>query len=321
LPEPADEARGVTRSPEPVDANQLAAQVLEPSDGDRRLSVADRWIVSRLNSTVEEVHKAYAGYRLDLMAQALYDFTWHEFCDWYVELTKPVLGGKEPDAAEQHAARSTLALVLGGLCKLLHPLIPFITEEIWLRLSAKTGAESDTVMLERMPDAESFAADADAEAEMAWIQGFIVGVRQIRGEMNIGRSRTLPLKLAGAAADDRRRLAEHEAYLRRLAGIGSVEFVNDDEDVAGAATALLGEMRILVPLAGLIDVGQERQRLGKQLDRVRADLDKARRKLANDNFVNNAPAEIVAKERGRVEEFGTRAEQLEQQLQRLASLS
>ena len=296
-------------------------QLPEPADGDRRLTVADRWILSRLNRTVEEVHGAYASYRLDLMAQVLYDFTWHEFCDWYVELTKPVLTGEDGNPAEQRAARATLAEVLGGLCKLLHPLVPFISEEIWLELCAKTGARSDTVMLERMPDGDSFAADADAEAEMAWIQAFIVGVRQIRGEMNIGRSRTLPVTLAGAAADDRRRLTEHEAYLRRLAGIGSVEFASDDEDVPGAATALLGEMRILVPLAGLIDVGQERERLGKQLERVRADLEKARRKLANDNFVNNAPAAIVAKERGRVEEFGLRAEQLEQQLQRLADLS
>ena len=321
LPEPADGAAGAVEAPEMADSNSPATRAQESADGDRRPTVADRWILSRLNRTVEEVHKAYAAYRLDLMAQVLYDFTWHEFCDWYVELTKPVLTGEDADAAEQRAARATLAAVLGGLCKLLHPLIPFITEEIWLGLCAKTGIESDTVMLERMPDAESYAADADAEAELGWIQEFIVGVRQIRGEMNIGRAQTLPVKLAGAAAEDRRRLKAHEAYLARLAGIGSVGFVDADEDVPGSATALLGEMRILVPLAGLIDVGQERERLGKQLDRVRADLDKARRKLANDNFVNNAPAEIVAKERGRVEEFGTRAKQLEQQLHRLADLS
>ncbi len=296
-------------------------QLAERADGDLRLTVADRWILSRLNRTVDEVHKAYASYRLDLMAQALYDFTWHEFCDWYVELTKPILTSGDADAAEQRAARATLAEVLGGLCKLLHPLIPFVTEEIWLKLCAKTDVESATVMLERMPETDDFPRDADAEGEMAWIQGFIVGIRQIRGEMNIGRAQTLPVKLAGASASDRRRLADHGTYLKRLAGIRTVDFVAADEDVPGAATALLGEMRILVPLAGLIDVAQERERLGKQLSRVRADLEKAERKLGNTKFVNNAPPEIVTKERNRAEEFALRADQLEQQLKRLTDLS
>ena len=296
-------------------------QLPERADGDLRLTVADRWILSRLNRTVDEVHKAYASYRLDLMAQLLYDFTWHEFCDWYVELTKPILTAEDADAAEQRAARASLAEVLGGLCKLLHPLIPFVTEEIWLQLCEKTAAESATVMLERMPEVDDFPRDADAEGEMAWIQGFIVGIRQIRGEMNITRTQTLPVKLAGASASDRRRLAGHDAYLKRLAGIGTVDFVDADEDVPGAATALLGEMRVLVPLAGLIDVARERERLGKQLARVRADRDKAERKLGNTNFVTNAPSEIVAKERNRAEEFALRADQLEQQLKRLADLS
>ncbi|WP_428102755.1 valine--tRNA ligase [Candidatus Rariloculus sp.] len=296
-------------------------QLPEPSAGDHRATVADRWILSRLNRTVEEVHRAYASYRLDLMAQVLYDFTWHEFCDWYVELTKPILTGDDANPAEQRAARATLAEVLGGLCKLLHPLIPFITEELWLQLCARTGIESDTVMLERMPEADSFAADAGAEAEMTWIQGFIVGVRQIRGEMNISRVLTLPVRLAGAAASDRQRLVEHESYLQRLAGIGTIESVDSDEDAPGSATALLGEMRILVPLAGLIDVEAERKRLSKQLDRVRSDVDKARRKLANPNFVDKAPPDIVARERARVDEFGLQADQLERQLQRLKDLA
>jgi valyl-tRNA synthetase len=283
--------------------------------------VADRWIRARLRRTIDAVHAAFAGYRLDLAAQALYDFTWHEFCDWYLELVKPVLNDAATDTAARESARATLAAVLGALLKLLHPLIPFVTEELWLELVARSGQHSETIMLEPMPAAGDFPADDAAEAEVGWLQQFVIGVRQIRGESNISPSKPLPVKLADCSAEDRDRLSRNEAYIKKLAGLSSIETVAGDDAVSGAAAALLGRMRILVPLAGLIDVAAERERLTRQLERVTGDLAKAERKLQNEQFLANAPDDVVAKERTRAAELTERGTQLERQLERLAALS
>jgi valyl-tRNA synthetase len=219
------------------------------------------------------------------------------------------------------STRATLASVLGDLLKLLHPLIPFVTEELWLKLAAATGTASDTVMLEPLPTSEQLPRDEGAEREMAWLQQFVIGVRQIRGEMNISPSLALSVKLAGAASEDLTRVERHRSYLQRLAGLNDITPVESADAVRGAATALLGSMQLFVPLAGLIDIEAERERLGKQLARAEGDLDKCRRKLGNESFVANAPAEVVAKERERVEELEQRTGQLQKQIASLAELA
>jgi valyl-tRNA synthetase len=288
--------------------------------GPARLDTVDRWIRSRLRATIAAVHENFASYRLDLVAQALYDFTWHELCDWYLELTKAVLTSPDADPALRRGAQQTLVAVLGTVLKVLHPLIPFVTEELWLELAKRRGWRSDTIMLERFPQPDDFPSDLEAEDEVAWLKGFVGGVRQIRGEANLPRSSLLTVRLADASEADRARVARHDAYLRKLAGLERIELVRAGEPVKGAATALLGTMKILVPLAGLIDVAAERERLGKQLARARDDLGKVRRKLDNRDFVANAPPEIVAKEQERIAELEQRSRQLEQQLARLAEL-
>ncbi len=291
------------------------------NDGPFAFAEADRWIRSRLRATIAAVHENFALYRLDLISQALYDFVWHELCDWYLELTKAVLTDAGADAALRRGAQHTLVEVLGAVLKLLHPLMPFVTEELWLEIVQRRGLRSETIMLERFPEVEDFAADAEAEEEIAWIKSFIGGIRQIRGEANLSRSSPLTVRLADAAETDRARVVRHAAYLRKLAGLERIELVPLGETVKGAATALLGAMRILVPLAGLIDVAAERERLGKQLAKAHEDLGKVRRKLENQSFVANAPPEIVAKEHARIAELEQRATQLDQQLARLAELS
>ncbi|HEY7671467.1 MAG TPA: valine--tRNA ligase [Gammaproteobacteria bacterium] len=282
-------------------------------------SSADRWIRARLKQCIEDVHAGFASYRFDLVTQTLYEFTWYELCDWYLELTKPVLA--ERDSAGAHAARATLVDVLGALCKLLHPLIPFITEELWLELCRKLGTESPSVMLERFPESSDFAADAEAVAEIEWLKTFIIGIRQIRAEMNLSPGKTLPVKLAGASATDQTRVTANRAYIEKLARVSDIEHIEAGSVVRGAATALLGEMRILVPLAGLVDVGAEIARLDKQLARARKELDACRRKLDNAEFVNNAPAEIIAKERDRAAELTQRSDQLGVQLSRVREIA
>jgi valyl-tRNA synthetase len=302
-------------------SSYVLSQLGDTSPGAAELGVADRWILSRLHGVIREVHANYATYRLDLVAQALYDFAWHELCDWYLELTKAVLTDPNADAARKRGTQQTLLTALGALLKMLHPLIPFVTEELWLELCKHTGRESATVMLEPFPVESDAAHDAEAEQEIEWLKGFVIGIRQIRGDSNLPRSTALNVQLADATALDRERVERHRAQLARLAGIERIEILAQGATVKGAATALLGSMRILVPLAGLIDVAGERDRLGKQLARTRDDLAKSRRKLENQNFVANAPPDVVAKENERVADFEQRAAQLEQQIARLADLA
>jgi valyl-tRNA synthetase len=283
-------------------------------------SVADRWIRSRLRRVIVDVHEAFSTYRFDLAAQALYEFAWHEFCDWYVELTKPALAGDAGGAAAADAARATLAEVLGALLKLLHPLMPFLTEELWLELCARTGRASATIMIEPLPEATEHSIDAEAEAEITWLKELVVNVRQIRGETNIGPGVPLVAKLAGATENDRRRAAAFAPHLKKLAGLEEIVPVAADFAVRGAATASVGPTRMVIPLAGLIDVAAERERLGKQRNRYAADLAKSRAKLANASFLANAPAAVVAGERARVEDAERRLVALEQQIARLAEL-
>jgi valyl-tRNA synthetase len=290
-------------------------------DGPAELGVADRWIRSRLGASIAAVHEHFATYRLDLIAQHLYDFAWHEFCDWYLELTKAVLTDPGAEPKLRRGAQHTLVDVLGSLVKLLHPLMPFVTEELWLEVAKRRNSASATVMLEPFPQARDFPKDAAAEDEIDWLKGFVGGIRQIRGEANLPRSTTLLVRLADATATDRARVERHSGHLRKLSGLERIEFSAPGATVKGSATALLGAMRILVPLAGLIDVGAERDRLGKQLAKTHEDLGKVRRKLENQNFVANAPPDIVAKEQARVAELEQRAAQLDQQIARLADLS
>ena len=290
--------------------------------GDIELTVADRWIRSRLASCLADTHESFARYRFDLACKALYEFTWHEFCDWYLELTKPVLHDADADPALVRGTRRTLTEVLSAILRALHPIVPFVTEELWLALEAKRGGTSPTIMLEPYPLAPDFAVDSTAEAEIEWLKAFIVGIRQIRGEMNLSPGLPLPVLLAGASADDTDRAASNARYIERLARVTSIDTIAaGGEEPDGAAVALIGALRILVPLAGLIDVAKEIDRLDKQLARIDKDLETCRRKLANPRFVDNAPAEIVQKERDRIADFGQQREQLETQVDRLRKLA
>jgi valyl-tRNA synthetase len=281
------------------------------------LSVADRWIKSRLNETIAAVEAGFDDYRLDLAALALYDFTWHEYCDWYLELTKPVLNDADASPAAKAGARQTLSDVLSALLRLLHPFMPFITEEIWLELCERLGTSSPTVMLEPWPTRESFPSDAGATEEIAWIKDVVIGVRQIRGEMNVSPARAIPLLLADASASDRERATQHASLLRPLARLEGIELLGNEPEPSGVATALVGQLRLLVPLAGVIDVAAERARLTKQRERLERDLDKATAKLANEQFVANAPTAVIQKERDRQADLSARIEALGSQLAKL----
>ena len=291
-----------------------------PPAGPLELSVADRWIRARFGRALRALEEALAAYRFDYAASALYEFAWYDFCDWYLELTKPVLQSPESTPAVRRGALATLTGVLEALQRALHPLIPFITEEIWQRIAPLAGQGGETIMLAPYPRAEEFPADEAAERETQWLQGLILGVRQIRGEMNVSPARRVPLLLRDASPEDARLLERHGALVARLAGLESVRVLGAGEQAPQAALALAGALTLLVPMAGLIDAAAEAERLEKLAARARADLARAHAKLANENFVRNAPAEVVATERERAAELARSAESLAAQLARLRGM-
>jgi valyl-tRNA synthetase len=290
------------------------------SDGDSELSAADLWIRSRFDETVASVHDNFGTYRLDLAAKAIYEFTWHEFCDWYLELSKPILQSDTASDAQKRGTQQTLIGVLEALLRLIHPLMPFITEEVWQQVAPRAGIEGETIMTQPYPQA-SGDVDADAIADMEWVKGFVLGIRQIRGEMDISPGKALPVLLQHASQDDRERAGRHASLIQRVGRVESVDVLADGDEPPAAATALLGELRLLVPMKGVIDVDAERARLDKQKQKVAADLAKTKAKLGNENFVNNAPPAVVAQERDREAEFGKVLAQLDEQIEKLAELS
>ncbi len=284
------------------------------------LSIADRWIRSRLGRALASVEEALRDYRFDFAASALYEFAWHDFCDWYLELTKPVLQSPEAPAGARLATQRTLVEVLEALQRALHPMMPFITEEIWQRVAPLAGVRAETVMLAPYPLAAAYPVDEAAEAEAAWLKAVILGVRQIRGEMNISPGKRIPLLLKDASALDEGYAHRHRALLEKLAGLADVTMLAAGSTAPESAMALVGTLTLLVPMAGLIDAAAEAERLAKLLGKTQAELAKTRGKLANENFVRNAPPEVVATEREREADFQRNARDLAAQLARLQAM-
>jgi valyl-tRNA synthetase len=289
-------------------------------EGDAEYSAADKWVRSRLHAAVTSVHENIGNYRFDLVAQTIYEFTWHEFCDWYLELSKPVLQSDSSTDAQKRGTRLTLIEVLEELLRLLHPLMPFITEEIWGQVAPIAGKEGDTIMLQEFPGATTHPTGPAVEDEIEWVRQFILGIRQIRGEMDISPGKPLPVLLENSAEKDRKYAEQNAHLLTRVGRVESVRSLAADEEAPASATALLGNMRLLVPMAGLIDIDAEKARLGKQRERADADLGRIGGKLDNPNFVNNAPADVVTKTRQQLAELELQISQLDEQLARLEGI-
>jgi valyl-tRNA synthetase len=296
--------------------------------GDIELSQADRWIRSCLQQTIEETNAAVQGYRFDQAAQALYEFTWNEFCDWYLELSKPVLNDPVSSEAAQRGTRQTLVQTLETLLRLLHPLMPFITEEIWQRVAPLTPSplvgegwgEGTSIMLQPYPQADPTLIDAAAVDDIEWLRQFLSGVRRIRAEMNIAPGKPLPVLLQHGSDEDRNRLERHRRALATLGRLDTIAWLGDEEPAPEAATALVGGMKALIPLSGLIDKAAETARLDKEIAKLRKDAERGATKLDNADFLSRAPAAVVEKERARVAELQTAIARLEEQLAKIQQL-
>ena len=297
-------------------------QVIASSMNTDKLSIADRWILSRFDRASAAVESAMTEYRFDLASQALFEFIWNEYCDWYVELSKPVLWNEEEDPEAAATTRLVLLSVLEQSLRLLHPFMPFITEEIWQKINPLLkGNKQDveSIMLAAYP-VPTNALDMDAEADVEWIKGVILAIRNIRGEMDISPAKSIAVFLTSTNPADLTRLDNYRRFLEKLAKLSSIEWLAPGQDAPAAATGLHGYMEILVPLAGLIDVDAERGRLSKEIAKAESGLKAVTNKLGNAKFVDNAPEAVVAKEKEKLEQLSTTLNALLEKLKGLDKL-
>ena len=283
------------------------------------LSVADRWILSRLQQTIQSVENAIGQYRFDRIAQAIYEFTWDEYCDWYLELSKPILMGSDSSKEAKRGTRQTLVRVLETLLRIAHPIMPYITEEIWQRVAPLAGIKAKTIMRQAYPQFNEQLLDASAIDELEWIKQFIIGIRQIRSGMDIKPSQPLPVLIQNGSAQDKQRLQTNEQYIQSLAKTESITWL-DTEEAPESATALVGDMKVLVPMAGLIDKDAELARLNKEIDRLQNDAQRVEGKLGNSKFVDKAPDEVVQKERDKLADIKSALDNLTEQKAKIEKL-
>lgn len=302
--------------------------VLENTDGQDtgvngepvELSSVDRWIISALQRTEADVTRHLDAFRFDLAAQTLYEFIWDEYCAWYLELVKPVLWDENAPLERQRGTRRTLIRVLEVALRLAHPFMPFITEEIWQRIKGQAGISGDTIMLQAWPVANESRIDAAAEGDIEWVKQLMLGVRQIRGEMKISMAKRIDIIVQNANAEDLRRLADFEPLLNKLAKLESVRVLAAGEEAPMSATALVGEMQVLVPMAGLIDKDAELARLDKEIQRLTGEVQRVGGKLSNEGFVAKAPAEVLDKERAKLAEAEQALSKMVEQRGKIAAL-
>jgi len=280
------------------------------------ISGPDEWILSRLQHTKITVEKHLADYRLDLMSQTLYEFVWHDYCDWYLELSKPLLD----DDSTRGGTQATLIKVLSEILTLLHPIIPFITEEIFEQCKSLTKSDSERLITTAYPGIDRGLIFEKSEVEITWLQGFILGVRQIRGEMNIAPGKPLPCFIQNSNDTDKDYIKSNHTILTALAKLESITQLSDSDEAAESATALVGEMKILIPLAGLVDKEQEIARLNKEIEKLTKQQQQFSGKLNNEKFVSGAPEAVVEKERQKLHSVEQALSDLGQQLDKISTL-
>ena len=285
-----------------------------------QFSSADRWILSRLEQTTSDVLEAVGSYRFDLASQALHEFIWNEYCDWYLELSKPILWDEDNNPEAAQATRKVLLTVLERSLRLLHPFMPFLTEEIWQKLAPALGIAGDSIMLQPYPEFDASNVDAAAQSEIDWLKGIIVAIRNIRGEMDISPAKSISVFLRGGEEQGQNYLQSNLMYLQKLAKLENIEWLSAESEAPAAATGLYGNVEVLVPLAGLIDVSAEQARLEKEIGKLEAGLKAVSGKLNNEKFVSNAPDAVVAKERQKQQELQAASDALKAKFEELSKL-
>ena len=285
-------------------------------NNDAELSSQDKWILSRLQHTKIEVEKHLADYRLDLMSQTLYDFVWHDYCDWYLELSKPLL----ENSSTKEGCESTLLKVLSETLVLLHPIIPFITEEIFEQAQKLQNHSDEKLISKKFPSAEKKFFNSEAESEIEWLKEFILGIRKIRGEMNISPRKPLNCFIKNFNSKDKAFLENNKSIIFALAKLENIEMLEKNKEEPKSAIALVGEMKILIPLAGLIDKEAEKERLNKEIDKLIKLQTQFSTKLNNEKFISGAPSEVIKKEQDKLKSVKNSLKELEEQIKKISSI-
>ena len=298
--------------------------VLQNTEGEDiapgELSLPDRWILSRLQQVSDSVAGHIKIYRFDLLARDLYEFVWNDYCDWYIELSKPVLYTDDASPAAKQAARHTLLTVLEAILRLLHPVMPFVTEELWQKVAPLVDIDGETIMHRPYPEADAGLVDDSAIEDLEWVKTFVMGVRQIRSENDIKPGKPLPVVCQNGSATDKERIEHNRALLYALARLEQIDWLDGEPDSPNFATALVGEMRLLIPMAGLIDKQAELERLQKNIEKNEQDRQRISAKLGNENFVARAPAEVVDKEKQKLADAESALRSLRQQADKIAAM-
>ena len=286
----------------------------------KNLSISDRWIISRFERAIKQVDLAMESYRFDLASQQLYEFIWNEYCDWYVELSKPTLWDEEKNPENARATRFVLIFILEKTLRLLHPFMPFITEEVWQKIAPLININRQSIMMESYPTYDRENIDEEAEEHIEWLKGVILSIRNIRGEMDISPAKSINILLRNGSLTDKERMEIHKPYLQKLAKLKDISWLEDGHEAPASATQRFDELEILVPLEGLIDVDAERSRLMKEINKLLSGLKAVETKLNNKKFVNNAPSSIVIKEQEKKNQMSSTLESFETQLKNLEGL-
>ncbi|CAM2940665.1 valine--tRNA ligase [Legionella worsleiensis] len=298
----------------------LDEEHIDFGDGAFQYSPADQWILSRLQRTIGTVHHYFETYRFDLLANTLYEFVWHEYCDWYLELSKPILQDEHALSAMKRGTRRTLIHVLDQILKLLHPLMPFITEEIWHRTTKCTNENGNSIMLSSYPQVDEQFINDTVEEELDWLKSAIQAIRTIRSEMSISPAKLIPLTIRNCTPELKKRIEKYQQTLKALSKVTEIHYLAADEAIPVSATAVLGEIELLIPMANLIDKEAELTRLAKELAKLDKDIDLAQGKLNNPKFTDKAPAEIIAKEQEKLSQAQIAKDKLLQHKTRIETL-
>ena len=251
----------------------------------------DQWIQSRFRQTIEEVERQYGQYRFDLAATAMYEFVWNDFCDWYIELSKTLINDPDISESEKDYTKNNLILMLDSILRMLHPTIPFITEEIWQSMNEENGKRS--IMKSSFPSSNDWSADETGARKSEWLKDFVSSVRQIRSEMNIPPKQSISIIIQDASSSDHEKLDTLGSFIRNLGSVESITHKESSDDLPKSAIALLGEMKVFIPLAGLVDIEEEKSRLEKKLSKLNKELESVENRLSNDAFIKKAPIEVV----------------------------
>ncbi len=297
-----------------------AEEQIDFDDGAFQYTPADQWILSRLQHTISKVHHYFETYRFDLLSNTMYEFVWHEYCDWYLELSKPILQDEHALSALKRGTRKTLIHVLDQILKMLHPLMPFITEEIWQRTTKLTIDNGSSIMISAYPQVNPEFINDTIEEELEWLKAAIQAIRTIRSEMSISPAKLIPLYIRNITPILKDRVEKYQHTLKALSKLSQIHYLEADEKIPVSATAVLGEIELLIPMADLIDKEAELTRLSRELAKLEKDINLAEGKLNNPKFTDKAPAEIIAKEREKLTQAQQTKEKLLQHKIRVESL-